>query len=415
MDLRSGEPYFVVRDGPVMSHAPLAGDASCDVLVVGAGITGALTAYRAAQAGMSVIVLDKRNAARGSTAASTAIMQYEIDTPLAELGGLIGAEDAALAYRLCYDAIGELSVLVQEIEGVEGVDCELRRVGSLYVASSAEDAEGFAEEVRLRQSAGIKAEVVKGGEVAVRFGIRGGQGGKGDAIYSTNAATVNAYRLAHALLHRCVGMGVRVHGATCVTELERRGEGIIARTEAGPTVRAKHAVVCTGYEAAGMFKEPVVELMSTYAMATAPVRGEPGGGRSGTFPPRCVVWESARPYLYVRSTGDGRAIVGGEDEPIVEAGARDALIARKCKRLAERARELFTGSEVEAEMGWAGTFGETRDGLAYIGESPEHAGVLFNLGFGGNGMTFALIGAGLVVEVMKSGRPSELRLFRFGR
>ncbi|WP_449435821.1 FAD-dependent oxidoreductase [Pedobacter steynii] len=64
---------------------------------------------------------------------------------------------------------------------------------------------------------------------------------------------------------------------------------------------------------------------------------------------------------------------------------------------------------------WAGTFGETKDGLPYIGMHPKYPGSYFLLGFGGNGITFSVMGMEMIIEIME-GRPGILsHFFRFGR
>ena len=78
------------------------------MLVIGAGITGAMVADALAQAGFGVIVVDRRGPAKGSTAASTALVQYEIDQPLTRLSRQIGPRDAVRAWRrtrLAVDAL----------------------------------------------------------------------------------------------------------------------------------------------------------------------------------------------------------------------------------------------------------------------------------------------------------------------
>src|SRR6478609_2425019 len=105
MDLRSGHPYWLARNGLLQVFPPLVKNERCDVVVVGAGISGALVAWHLAEAGFDTVVLDQRDVAWGSTAASTALLQYEIDTPLAELIRIRGREHAVSAYLACRDAI----------------------------------------------------------------------------------------------------------------------------------------------------------------------------------------------------------------------------------------------------------------------------------------------------------------------
>ena len=94
MDLKSGYPWWAVRNGLIQAFPPLEKDLRCDVLVVGGGITGALIADELSHHGHDVAVIEQRDIGWGSTAASTALLQYEIDTHLLELA------ERELAYSL---------------------------------------------------------------------------------------------------------------------------------------------------------------------------------------------------------------------------------------------------------------------------------------------------------------------------
>ena len=85
MDLRTGRPLWPAISSPP-SFAPLAQNERCDVAIVGAGITGALLVWELNRRGISTVVVDKRDACMGSTVACTALVQYEIDRRLVELG-----------------------------------------------------------------------------------------------------------------------------------------------------------------------------------------------------------------------------------------------------------------------------------------------------------------------------------------
>ena len=105
MDLKSGYPYWAVRNGLMHAFPALDGDARCDVAVIGGGISSALIADELARHGHEVIVIEQRDVGWGSTAASTALLQYEIDTHLIDLSERYGEDAAALAYRACGDAV----------------------------------------------------------------------------------------------------------------------------------------------------------------------------------------------------------------------------------------------------------------------------------------------------------------------
>src|SRR6185436_14672989 len=82
MDLRSGCPFWLLQGDHFPPYPKLDKDKSCDVAILGGGITGALVAYHLAQSGIDAILLDRRQPGCGSTMASTGLLQYELDTPL---------------------------------------------------------------------------------------------------------------------------------------------------------------------------------------------------------------------------------------------------------------------------------------------------------------------------------------------
>jgi len=95
MDLTSGYPFWPIRDGLPAAYPMLDVDIRCDAVVLGAGITGAMIAHELVDAGLDTVVVDRREVAWGSTAASTGLLQYEIDVPLTDLMAMRGRECAA--------------------------------------------------------------------------------------------------------------------------------------------------------------------------------------------------------------------------------------------------------------------------------------------------------------------------------
>jgi glycine/D-amino acid oxidase-like deaminating enzyme len=168
-------------------------------------------------------------------------------------------------------------------------------------------------------------------------------------------------------------------------------------------------VFATGYESQQYLKQNVGVLKSTFALISEPCDSFEG------WPDRSLIWESARPYFYLRTTSDNRAIVGGGDVPFATAHKSDQLIARKTRTLQRRFSDMFPRIDLEVSYTWAGTFGETKDGLAYIGRTAEFPHAYFALGYGGNGITFSVIAAKIITD-LHLGRPSpDADIFRFDR
>src|SRR5450432_924721 len=137
-DLRTGVSYWQTRPMPRVPSARLTRDIETDVLVVGAGISGALLA-EALAGDHRVVIVDRRGAAMGSTPASTALVQYEIDTPLVQLAHKIGANDAARAWRRSKLALHSLGARTREL----GIHCDWTERDTLYLSGDALDGDGL--------------------------------------------------------------------------------------------------------------------------------------------------------------------------------------------------------------------------------------------------------------------------------
>ena len=90
MNLHSPSPYWLLHHGIINSYPSLTTDLKTEIAIMGAGISGALIANQLCRSGYKVVIVDRRHAGMGSTAASTSLLQYEIDTPLHQLIHLVG-------------------------------------------------------------------------------------------------------------------------------------------------------------------------------------------------------------------------------------------------------------------------------------------------------------------------------------
>ena len=82
MNLITGYPYWLINSGLPTNYPKLEKSLKTDIVIIGGGISGALTAYYLTNAGLNCVVVDSRTIGLGSTCASTALLQYELDTPL---------------------------------------------------------------------------------------------------------------------------------------------------------------------------------------------------------------------------------------------------------------------------------------------------------------------------------------------
>ncbi len=399
MTLKAGYPFWLIKDGLPFSFPKLDHDIDTDVAIIGAGISGALVRYYLINAGIKCVTVDARTIGLGSTSASTSLLQYEIDVPLHELSEMIGREKAERAYRLCSDAIDKIG----DIASKRGVDY-FESKKSLYYAAYKKDVPGLKKEYEARKQAGFKVRYLEAEEVEREYGFKGY-----GAILSQQGAQTNAYMLTHCLLQHKHGKAEDIFDRTPVTDIKHSKSGVVLKTEGGNTIKAKKLVYATGYEVVNFIDKKIVDLLSTYAVVSEQYNERP------FWKDEVLIWNTADPYLYVRTTPDNRVLVGGRDEDFRDPVKRDKLIEKKTKQLTKDINTMFPELDFKPEFSWTGTFGATKDGLPYIGPYDKLPNSYFALGFGGNGITFSLIAAEIITDLILGKENRDLELFSFDR
>lgn len=117
----------------------------------------------------------------------------------------------------------------------------------------------------------------------------------------------------------------------------------------------------------------------------------------------------------MRTTVDGRVICGGEDEDFIDEARRDALIADKSTRIAEKLGLIVPHLDTRPDFAWTGSFGTTTTGLPYIGAIPRHPRIHAVMGYGGNGITFSQVASEIVPASINGLDDMDARLFAFNR
>ena len=401
MDLKSNEPFWLVKNGIVNSYPSLKEDEECDVLIIGGGITGSLIAHQMVKDGYKTILIDRREICNGSTSATTSMLQYEIDVPLYELIELIGRNGAVASYKACSDSIDHLEKICNEIKSEAG----FTRKESLYFASKRKDVSWLKEEFEARKEAGFEVKWMEPAEIEEAYEIKNTFG----AILSQQGASVDAFLLAHEILQFNVKRSLKVYDKTEMKSVKYKDDFNIVTTATEQKIKAKKIIYCVGYESTNLINEDFVQLKSTYAIFSEIDE------KHIQHLNKTLFWNTDEPYLYMRTTDDNRLLIGGGDESFRNPIKRDALINKKEKEILKILGKIKPDYEFYTDFTWAGTFGETKDGLPYIGEHKDFKNSYFVLGFGGNGITFSVTGMEMASDFMKNKPHLLTEYFKFGR
>ncbi|OYR15850.1 FAD-NAD(P)-binding family protein [Brucella thiophenivorans] len=368
-----------------------------DTVIVGAGISGALVAQALVKPGQSVLIVDKRRPVGGSSIASTAMIQHEIDVPLHQLQKLIGEEQANRAWQRSAKAVLKLEDIVRSLE----ISCSMKRKKALYLAGDQLGSRGLSTEIEARKNAGIEARFIDKTELKKLYGIE-----RTGAILSDISASANPGQLTAGLLRYAAKQGAEIVSGVEITDMKSLGQEVVLATGEGKLICAENVVFCTGYEFLKNVANKKHEIISTWAMASK------AGIPLPDWLSNHILWEASDPYLYLRTDSQGRLIVGGEDEENAFAYQSEDKLHAKTKTIREKVSSLL-GCEIGAvEYRWAAAFGTTTTGLPLIGPVPEMQNVYCVMGFGGNGITFSQIAAEIVSAAINGVKDPDAELFK---
>lgn len=355
-----------------------------DVVIVGAGMSGSLTALALAEAGLQVALLDKRVMGSGSTSANTGLLQYSNDIMLHELIDQIGEKDAVRFYQLCYEAMDHLELVAKSLDE----DPDFIRRPSLCFASEENDVEKLKAEYITLQKYNFPCDYLGRNEIASKFSFE-----KDGALLTLGDAEVNPLKFVQGVLRKAENLGVHLFPYTEVIDVLDVSDHLDIRTS-GQNFFAKNIVYTTGYETTPVGKRVGADINRSYVMVSNVVKD------LSDWHEQALIWETQRPYLYARTCKEGRIIVGGLDEDKPEAPQSDELIMKRAENLLKQIKELFPQYDLSIDYAYAASFGESIDNLPFIGQHPTKEKHYYLLGYGGNGTVYSMLGSHILRDLL---------------
>lgn len=361
------------------------GNIDCDVLVVGGGMSGALSAYRAAEAGYHTVLIDQGEVGCESTSANTGLLQYMSDKSLHECIADFGEEAAYHFYRSSYEGLNDIRALCEVLpDDVQLID----RDSVLYASRKKDNAFLKKEYIALRKL-GFPCHLMDGAMLEQKYGIQ-----KSMALVTHEDAEINPFVFVQRLLERAVNeFGLEISEYTELKKWKTRGNRVHCELSGLRFAVADHVVYAGGYaDNAFVKKITKKKFVRSFAIVTKPVEHQ--------WKERAMIWETAVPYLYMRHVQGNRIIVGGLDDATKKVPSR-RLIQKKGKQLKKEFEQLFPNLPIEIEEAYGARFGETKDGLPFIGRAPGQHNIYMLLGYGGNGTVYSSFGSKAILRMIQ--------------
>ncbi len=389
-----GNPAFLKIHQPAKQYPYLAENIEADVLIVGGGVTGSIVSYYLSKAGIKTVILEKSRVAHASSSISTALLQYELDDNARSLEETIPLDEVITSYKLGLKALDELKEFIQ----AHGNKCNYMEKDTLLYTAKQEEVCEIEEEYKIRKQAGLDVELID--PSLYDFELKSG-------LYSIKGgATLDPYMYTHQLIEASIENGGRIYENTSVDKVIYEQDGIKAITEYGYEVKAKKLILATGYDTDLFTSRQFGQKSITYNMVTKPVDEIIGWHNEA------LIRDNEETYHYLRTTPDKRIIIGGLDTPCGEAPITEDKAKEKYDKLLVHLNAMFPRIRpIEIDYGCCGVFDSTNDNLGIIGPDVDKSNLWYCLGYGANGILFAILGGMMLTKLYMGEVDENLKLF----
>lgn len=351
-------------NGPI--QAPLKGDISCDVLMVGGGAAGIAAASRFIGTGKKVVLLERNICGGGSTGKSAGFLTPDSELELSQLERRFGEQGAKDLWEVPVRGIELMLSKIRE----NGIDCDLQKQDSLFLGKGGRGISAIREEAESRRKLGYESQIYEGTDVRSVIGSHTYTG----AIRYKDTYGIDALRYAQGVKATLLQNSIQVYESSEVTGFS----GHKATTHMG-SVTADQVIFC----ADKLRPQLSTHSWNVYHEQTFLTITEPlsSGDIESLFPEEPLqCWDSDLIYSYYRLTGSRRLLLGG-GSPLTTYAKNDTTTSRVIDGVIRGFRRAFpTLANLKFIQYWMGRIDMTRDLLPTVLREPSAPWVHYVLG-----------------------------------
>ncbi|WP_010297236.1 NAD(P)/FAD-dependent oxidoreductase [Clostridium senegalense] len=394
-----GNCIFTRINKTIKQYEYLTEDIDTEVIIVGGGVTGTILGHYFSKNNINCVILEKSRIGHGSTSITTSLLQYELDDNAMELKSYTSIENVIKSYELGIKALDEIEEFINE----HGNKCDFKRVDSfLYTDKKLENKE-MKEEYYIRKEAGLPVEFIDEDNNPFLFDVKGGVIGK------NGGAVLDPYKFTQHLIEVSCKQGLRAYENTEVLDVQYSENDVTVETVYGYKVKGKIIIAATGYNTGIFTKRAFGTKTTTFNLATKPI------DNIENIYKNVIIRDNKDPYNYFRTTKDNRLIIGGEDINFIPDIYNKELCNKSYEKLEQRLKSLFPNLNIEIEYKYCGAFASTQDNLGFIGKDPTNSKLWYCLGYGANGILFAMLGGMMLSKLYYGEVDKDINLFKVDR
>lgn len=402
MQIMSGNYYWKEKSKIKNVYPYLTSNLRCDVVIVGGGITGAITAYYLAKEGADVIVVEKNIIGYGETLASSAIIEAQMDLDILKLEKFIGSNHSKKIYKMAYNAIDE----IENINDTIGEDLGFERKDLIYFTNKFMQKSQMQREYENRKKLGNELLFLDSHDIIdMQNGI----------LTKGASAVLNPYMFTQSVFEYLNRMpNVRIFENTNIEDIISSYDSVKCITNNNFKILSDSLILTSGMDALRYIGNVPLEVSKTYTVITKPIKNYDELNLNFT------ARDSSDPHHYIRFTNTGRLIFGGEDTRIndrfYDEKYSNMVANDRYKKLKLSFEKILYGiDKTSIEYASNASVCNTKDSLPIVDEIPDMPNCFCNIGFGTNGIIHSVIGANMLKNAIKGFYTKDMNIFKITR
>lgn len=402
MQIMSGNYYWKEKSKIKNVYPYLTSNLRCDVVIVGGGITGAITAYYLAKEGADVIVVEKNIIGYGETLASSAIIEAQMDLDILKLEKFIGSNHSKKIYKMAYNAIDE----IENINDTIGEDLGFERKDLIYFTNKFMQKSQMQREYENRKKLGNELLFLDSHDIIdMQNGI----------LTKGASAVLNPYMFTQSVFEYLNRMpNVRIFENTNIEDIISSYDSVKCITNNNFKILSDSLILTSGMDALRYIGNVPLEVSKTYTVITKPIKNYDELNLNFT------ARDSSDPHHYIRFTNTGRLIFGGEDTRIndrfYDEKYSNTVANDRYKKLKSSFEKILYGiGKTSIEYASNASICNTKDSLPIVDEIPDMPNCFCNIGFGTNGIIHSVIGANMLKNAIKGFYTKDMNIFKITR
>jgi glycine/D-amino acid oxidase-like deaminating enzyme len=370
------------------------GELTADVAIVGAGLTGCATAYACAMAGFKTIVLEAGRIGQGSSGRSAGLLLPDPGPSFRDIAKAHGLRAARTAFQSWRRASLDAAALLRRLGIKAGLDPQ-----DAFIVAGREDEKILRREIDTRAEAGLDVTHLSRKQLMAAAALDGA-----GALKMRDAFGLDPYRACVGLAAVAKKRGVKFFERTAVSKIKFGRKQVDVLTDgAHLTVQTLVATTGTATLEFRQLRRHFVRRES-YLVLTEPM---PPPMRKMLGSRAATLADMRSPHHRIRFTADERILISGADQAETAARKRDAILVQRTGQLMYELLTMYPAiSGLMPEFGWERSYGQTADGLPYIGPHRNFPHHLFALGGASDSVTGAFLAARIVARHLQ-GNPDK--------